>query len=113
MKVNDVFPSKYVKGAELPPHGMMITIQSVQPEKMRRPGQGSEVDGWVLWAAGAKRAIVLTPALARQIAQVLDEQEMDKWAGQQVVIYPEPMMVAGSARVAIRARASLPRQKGF
>lgn len=105
MNVNDAFPSKYVRGAELPPQGVKVTIDRVTPEKLRKPGAG-EVDGWLLWCDGAKRGIVLTAALARQIAGILRDPETDNWTGKAMTLYPEPMRVAGVDRVAIRARAN-------
>ena len=105
MNVNQMFPKKYVAGDELPPTGIKITIASVKAEQMRKPGAGM-VDGWVLWADKAKRAVVLTPTLARQIAQALQEQDTDNWTGRAVVLYPEPMTVAGQQVTAIRAKAA-------
>lgn len=105
MDVNQMFPSKYVRGDELPPAGVRVTIAAVKTEKMRKPGAG-EVDGFTLWAQGARRPIVLTAALARQIAQLTGETDTDNWPGKAITLYPEPMTVAGVARVAIRARAA-------
>lgn len=107
MKVNEMFPTKYVKGDELPSTGLKVTITAVKVEKMRKPGQAGEVDGFVLWCQGAKRGIVLSAPLARQIAKITGEGDTDNWNGKTVVLYPEPMTVAGVDRVAIRARAAV------
>lgn len=104
MNVNEAFPSKYVKGTEIPAIGVKVVIHAVRSEKIQRPGAG-EVIGWVLWCEGAKRGIILTAALARQLASVLQDDETENWKGKQVILYPEPMTVAGIPRVAIRAKA--------
>lgn len=106
MNVNDLFPSKYLRGAELK-GPVTVTIAAVKPESMYKPGQG-QVTGYVLYCVSAKRGVVLGRALALQIAQAIGEPDTDKWAGHQVILFPQPMTVAGRDLIAIRARAAAP-----
>lgn len=104
MNVNQMFPSKYVSGSDLDPEGVKVTIVTVRQEKMMRPGTG-EVDGWVLVCENARRGVVLSGALARQIAEAVGSYETDDWPGKSVVLFPVDMVVYGRSVTAIRARA--------
>lgn len=102
MNVNQLFPSKYVKGAELG-GPVTVTIERLAQEEVYRPGEG-KAQAVVMYCQGAKRGIVLNRVLALQIAEAVGEPDTDAWQGKRVVLYPQPMNVAGRAVVAIRAR---------
>jgi len=106
MRVDDIFPSKYATGADLQNKAVTVVIDKAQPEKMRPSPGAQEEQKWVLYVAGGKKGIVLSRTLARQIASATGEQDTDKWAGKRVVLFPEPMVVCGKPRIAIRARAA-------
>jgi len=102
MNVNEMFPSKYLKGVDLK-SPVTVVISKVVAEKMYKPGKG-EVNGWVLYCVKAQKGVVLSKALANSIAATLSEPDTDSWPGKRVVLYPEPMTVAGKRVVAIRSR---------
>lgn len=106
MNVNDLFPSKYLKGSELK-GPVTVTIQRVGSESMYKPGQG-QITGYVLYCEKASRGVVLGRTLALQIAEAVGDPDIDKWHGHQVTLYPQPMTVAGRDLVAVRARAAAP-----
>ncbi len=106
MNVTEMFPSKYLKGSELK-GPVTVTIARIVKESIYRPGEG-KVDGWVLYCEKASRGVVLSKALAMSIAAALNDTETDHWVGRQVVLYPQPMTVAGRNQVAIRARPAAP-----
>ena len=103
MNVNQMFPSKYLKGAELA-GPVTVTIANIRKERTYKPGEG-QADIFVLYCEKATRGVVLSKPLALSISQALQEPDTDKWTGQQVVLFPQPMTVAGRDLVAIRARA--------
>lgn len=105
MKLNDMFPSKYVTGAELGGRSYPVTIARIQAETMRPNAQSPEVTKFVLYTVEGKKGIVLGKPLALAIARALGSEDTDDWTGKKIVIYPEPVTVAGVQRVAIRARA--------
>lgn len=74
---------------------------------MRPNAQSPEVEKWVLYFAESKtgKGFVMGKPLALQIAQTLGSEDTDDWTGKKIVIYPEPVTVAGVRRVAIRAKA--------
>jgi hypothetical protein len=104
MNVNEMFPSKYMKGSDLK-GPTTVTILEVKPERIYKPGEG-QITGYILFCEKASKGIVLTKPLAMSIAAALGEQDTDNWHGRQVVLYPQPMTVAGRNLVAIRARGA-------
>ena len=104
MKLDEMFPSRYVKGQDLQGQAKHVTIARIQPEKMRPNPQSPELEKFVLYTAEGKKGIVLSKTLASQIAEILGSDESDDWIGKKVTFFPVPMIVAGVRRVAIRAR---------
>ena len=104
MKVTDMFPSRYVKGEDLKGKDVTVTIARIQSEKMRPNPQSPEMEKFVLYTAEGKKGIVLSKTLATQVARSVGSYETDDWLGRKVTLYPEPMVVAGVQRVAMRAR---------
>lgn len=108
MNVNDMFPSKYLRGCELK-GPVTVTLQRVATEEVYKPGKGKQA-AFVLYCHKASRGIVLSKSLAQSIAQALGEPDTDRWPGRQVIIYPEPMTVAGQNLIAIKARPAAPQE---
>jgi hypothetical protein len=106
MDVNKLFPSKYLKGAELT-GPVTVTIASLRKERTYKPGEG-QTDILVLYCEKATRGVVLSRPLAFGIAEALGEPDTDKWPGKAITLYPQPMTVAGRDLIAIRARAAKP-----
>ncbi len=106
MKLEEMFPSRYVKGQDLQGRDVIVTLASVQPERMRPNSQSPELQKFVLYTVEGKKGVVLSKTLASQIARALGSDDSDDWTGMKVTLYPEPMTVAGVQRVAIRARKS-------
>lgn len=110
MDVNQMFPSKYLKGAELT-GPVTVTIANIRKEQSYKPGEGqSEI--FVMYCERATRGVVLTKPLAFSIAQALGEPETEKWSGRAVTLYPQPMTVAGRNLIAIRARPAITQPAG-
>ncbi len=103
MNVNDMFPSKYLSGADMT-GPIIVTIAGVKIEKAFKPGEGN-TNIYVLQCEKATKGIVLNKTLAHQIAVIAGSLVTDDWRGKKVVLYPEPMNVAGRDVVAIRARS--------
>lgn len=102
MNVNDMFPSKYLKGVDLQGQ-ITVTIAGVKIEKVYKPGEG-QTDIYVLMCEKATKGVILTKPLAKQIAVICGSLNTDDWKGKRVTLYPEPMTVAGQDCTAIRAR---------
>jgi len=104
MKLNKMFPRKYASGADLNGNPVTVTIKTITAEQMSpRPGQ-PPTENFVIYFSETVKGVILTRALAEQIAQVLLTDETDEWTGKKITLYPQPMNVAGTQRIAIRAR---------
>jgi hypothetical protein len=108
MKVDDMFPSKYLHGSDIKAE-ITVTIAKVAPEKMHNPRKG-EITGFVLYVERGSKGIVLGKELANQIADALNIDDTDHWPGKKIILYPEQMTVAGERVTAIRARSALTTQ---
>jgi hypothetical protein len=108
VKINEMFPSKYATGADLNGRAVTVTIQAIRPEKMRPVATSEEVTKYVLYTVEGKRGIVLNKTLAHQLAKLTGSDDTDHWAGKRITLYPERVNVAGTERIAIRARAADP-----
>ena len=105
MNLTDLFPSRFATGADLAGKAYTLTIAGVELEEVHTvPGKSADRKP-VLYFKGAQRGFILTRPLAFQIAEVLRSMDTDEWTGKRITIYPQPMMVAGQQRIAVRAKA--------
>ncbi len=104
MNISQLYPRKYATGEDLKGKPVKVTIARVTVEKMRPNPASPEVEKPVLYVESGQRGIVLSRTLATQIAGILQADDTNDWLGKQVVLYPQPMQVAGQSRVAIRAK---------
>lgn len=106
MKLNELFPKKYANGEDLHGKPITLTISRLQLEKMTPTPGAAPVDKWVIFFAEAQKGIVLSKTLATQIARAVGSDDTDAWPGKRVTLYPESVTVAGTPRIAIRAKAA-------
>lgn len=104
MKLNDLFPRKYATGEDLAGKSVALTISHLRLEKMIPTPGTAPVEKWVVFFKEAQKGIVLSKTLAFQISKAVGSEDTDDWVGKKVVLYPEPVNVAGYTRTAIRAR---------
>jgi hypothetical protein len=105
MNIKELFPRKYANGSDLNGKPYTFTVRTVQLESIQLPGKPAE-NKPVIYFQEAHRGIILTRALAEQVAEILASPDTDNWQGRKVTIFPLPMRVAGVDRIAIRARAA-------
>lgn len=107
MRIEDVYPSKYVRGEDLAGKPVTLTIVRVVLEAMC-PGQGAPATQKpVIYFEKAKKAVIMSRALWIQIAAITGDDDTNTWKGKKIQLYPEKMTVAGQPRIAIRARQAL------
>ena len=106
MKLNDLFPRKYATGEDLAGKSVTLTISHLRLEKMIPTPGTAPVEKWVVFFKEAQKGIVLSKTLAFQISKAVGSEDTDDWVGTKVVLYPEPVNVAGYTRTAIRAKAA-------
>lgn len=104
MKLREMYPSRYATGEDLGGKPVAMTILGVVAELMR-PGPGQpEKEKFVIYFQGAKKGVVLSRTLARQIARAVGSDDTEAWTGKKVTLIPEPMTVGGEPRIAIRVQ---------
>lgn len=104
MKLDQLYPKRYATGTDLNNKAYTFTIANVTMEEVHTiPNKPAELKP-VLYFKETTKGIILTRPLAYQIAQALKADDTEQWKGHKIQVYPEPLTVAGQARIAIRAR---------
>ena len=75
MKLDEMFPSRFVSGEDLQGSDVTITIARIQTERMRPNPQSPELKKFVLYTVEGKKGVVLSKTLASQIARALGSDE--------------------------------------
>lgn len=98
MKVSDMFPSKYVKGADLS-GPVTLTIKTVRPETL----QGNKKK-YVAYFEKAVKGLILNKTNAYKIAEIVGDPDSDNWAGHRVTLYPTTVTAFNEQHRVIRIR---------
>jgi len=101
MKISELYPRRFARGSDLKGPAT-VTIKEITQEELHPAGR--PVKKFVLWFTETPRGVILTRPLALQLAKVLGD-DTAIWKDKKITLYPEPMIVAGRACVAIRAKA--------
>lgn len=83
MKINDIFPGRYLKVPDLQGREWTLTIDKVEREPM---GRTREVKP-VVYFVGAAKALKLNVTMARAIAEIAHSDETDDWRGVVVCLF--------------------------
>jgi hypothetical protein len=105
MKMNDAFPSKWLKGEDL--RGMIhkVTIDRVAQEEV---GQGADAElKLICYFVGKQKGVILNKTNASAIASRYGD-ESDDWAGAEVELRPEMVTYQGKTAPAIRIYPIVP-----
>lgn len=98
MKVSDVFPSKYIKAADLQGRSHSVVISHSDIEQI---GSDRKL---VIYFQGRQKGLVTNKTNADRIS-FLYGQEIDDWQGREIVLYPELATFQGKTDFAVRVRA--------
>lgn len=108
MKISSLFPSKYVKAADLEGRTVTLTITKLVIEEMT--GHNSEKQQKpVLYFQKTSKGLVLNRTNATIIANLYGD-ESDAWAGKRISIYPTRVKAFGQMQDCIRVREEIPAQ---
>ena len=107
MKISQLFPSKYVKAADLNGKTVTLTIAKLVLEEL---GHGAEKERKpVLYFQKATKGLVLNRTNAMTIAALYGD-ESDNWEGKRISIYPTRIRAFGAMQDTIRVREEIPAQ---
>lgn len=103
-KRNDVFPSKYLKAADLSGKPLTVTIVSAPLETLKNT-EGKEQTKTVLYFRGTKKLLPLNMTNWDSVADVTGEADSAAWAGCEIELYPAKTEMKGKTVDCIRIRA--------
>lgn len=106
MKINQMFPSKYMSGDDLGGKPWSFKITSVRLEEMHNKQTNSKTKKPVVYFTGPKKGLILNRTIAEQIAQATGQDDTDNWPGEVVTIYPTTVNAFGADHIVIRVRAA-------
>jgi hypothetical protein len=107
-KLNDMFPSKWLKAADFDESGSVLTIDRLEEESI---GQGSDkADKWVLYFKELDKGLVLNKTNTNIIAALYGD-DTDEWDGKLVTLYATEVQFQGDMVDAIRVRKKAPKPK--
>lgn len=99
--INDVFPSKHLKAADLKGQTVRVTIDRYEFEML---GQGAQAQRKpVLYFRGKDKGLVLNKTNANNIA-LMHGPELDDWAGCDIEMFPTMTDFQGKSVEAIRCK---------
>jgi hypothetical protein len=106
MDINQAFPSKYVKAADLQGQDVPVTITHVQMEDVG--GRGNEADNLpVAYFQGMTKGLVLNKTNANTIAQMYGF-ETNGWVGRPITLWPTECEFGGNMTQCVRVRSTAP-----
>jgi hypothetical protein len=107
MKISQLFPSKYVRAADLNGKTVTLTIAKLVLEEL---GHGAEKERKpVLYFQKATKGLVLNRTNAMTIAALYGD-ESDEWPGKRISIYPTRIRAFGAMQDTIRVKEEIPAQ---
>jgi len=103
MKREDLFPSKYLKAADLKGKPHVVEIEQAPIETLKSP-EGKEQRKVVLRFKGAKKTLPLNLTNYDSVAGIIGDDETNNWPGTRIELYPDKTIMAGKLTDCIRIR---------
>lgn len=101
MNINNLFPSKYLKAADLPEDEAVsfkiakIKLEEIGKDKDTKP---------VIYFEGEEKGLVANKTNCRIIASIIGSDEIDDWIGQTIRLYRTEVEFQGDSVEAIRVK---------
>ncbi len=96
MKVNEAFPSRFLKSEDLKGRKVAVTIKYVEMEKV---GEDTRP---VITFVGKDKVLTLNKTNSLMIAKIVGTDEMDEWSGAKIVLRPDVTTFGGKPIDCIR-----------
>lgn len=102
-KLNDIFPSNYLKASDLNGAQVPVTIERVEVERI---GQGANAEQKpVLHFVGKQKGMVANKTNCKKIAEIAGSDDTDDWAGTNLVLFTAMVDYQGETVESIRVKA--------
>src|SRR5262245_34301672 len=102
MKKSDVFPSKYLKAADLQGKPRVLVIESAPLETLKNP-EGKEQSKTVLYFVHTKKALPLNVVNWDSVSDIAGP-DTDDWPGSKIEVFPTKTEMGGKIVDCIRVR---------
>jgi hypothetical protein len=99
-KFTDLFPSKYLRGADIE-HPVQARVKHVSVEPVGR----EQEDKAVCYFVGDLRPAILNKTNCVALTNITGTEDMDEWGGARVELYRENILLHGERVAALRIRA--------
>ncbi len=102
MKINDAFPSKYLKASDAEEGDLVLTIVRV---KMETIGQGAKAEQKpVVYFKEVEKGMVLNKTNAKMIEKIAKSDDTDNWPTVQVRVIATEVEFQGDLVMSLRVR---------
>jgi hypothetical protein len=99
MKTSDVFPSRFIKAADIGDNEVPVTVSKVEMEDV-----GDDTKA-VAYFVGKQKGLVLNRTNWDRISLAAGTDETSEWPGVSIVLFTEPVTFNGKTGPAIRVKA--------
>jgi len=105
MRVDEAFPSTYLKASDLNGKDVKVTIKTYDMAEIKsRSGKTEKKPE--LHFRGTEKTLLLNKTNANKIAAVLGSDDLDDWIGKTISLYPTVTEFGGEEVECIRIRAT-------
>ena len=107
MEIDDLYPSKYLRGSDLQGHVVTVKIERVALERFYDQQSRTEIEKLVIYLVDKKKALIAGKSLAFEIAEICKSKNTDTWPGHELVLFTERKLVYGREMNVLRARGKV------
>ena len=105
-KLNEMYPSKYLKAGDFTETGQALTIKHLEEDNV---GQGKDAkDVWVIFFKEVEKGLILNKTNSGIIGKLYGE-DTDDWIGKRVTLYATEVQFGNEMVEAIRIRTKIPK----
>jgi hypothetical protein len=101
--IDDFYPSKYLRVADLKGKEIEVTIDRVESEEFEQDG-GKRLKPVVYFRNNGIKPLIANKTNATRIATALGSKDYDTWAGKRVRLYPDMEEYMGQVHEVVRVR---------
>lgn len=105
-----LYPSEYIKAAELRGRDVSLTIKSVSVEELQLRGQNKTKSKPVVTFEERPKRFVMNRTNAEIIATAIGSKYTKDWVGRRITLYPTTTLFGKKTVECIRVRERLPEQ---
>jgi hypothetical protein len=105
--IDNAFPSKYLKAADLGGRDVVVQIDRVEIEPV---GRQKEIKP-VLYFVGKEKGLILNKTNSSKIKGIIGSPETDDWSGCKIKLYATETEFEGETVDTIRVKAAGPTEK--